>query len=146
VNTWLRMRLHPSQRGPKLTAAGRLDSSNIDTLRHVVAAALRIRGAKVLLLDLSQVTHVDAAGIDALLHCRCLARHADITLQITGVSAQLLAAANACRATSGLGLSALAAPIGCLTGRRTLIVQRTRPARRFCPTRPVLGSRAVRSR
>jgi anti-anti-sigma factor len=135
------MRLHPSPRGPKLTAAGRLDASNVDRLLKVMATALRIRGITVVLMDLTQVTFIDLAGVCGLLRCRRLARQAGVALQITGASAPVLAAARACQALTSLGMTQLAAAIGCVTGRMQPVPPQLPKARKFCGTPSALGAR-----
>jgi anti-anti-sigma factor len=145
MNPSLRMGLHPSQLGPKLTAAGRLDVCNADSLLRVFVCALRIRGITVVLLDLAEVTFIDTAGTSALLDCRRLARQAGIRMQITGVSAPVLAAARARDAVVALGLVTLTAAIGCITARRPTTWRRVdglvrRGHRRFCRRPPAFGA------
>jgi anti-anti-sigma factor len=136
----LRLRLHPSFRGPKLIVVGQLDASNVDLMLQVMASALHIRGATVVLVDLTQVTFIDVAGMTGLLRCRRLARQTGITLQITGVSASVLAAARACHAVTSLGLTQLGAAISCVTGRIEAPKQQMPKARTFCGTRSAPGS------
>jgi anti-anti-sigma factor len=94
----LSMRLRASQRGPIVIVAGRLSTSNVDTLLRVVAAALRIRGATTLALHLSQVVYIDVAGVVGLLECQRRARQLGRTFVLAATSPQVLAGIRACAA------------------------------------------------
>jgi anti-anti-sigma factor len=94
----LTMRLRASQRGPIVIAAGRLSTSNVETLLRVVAAALRIRGATTLSLHLSKVVYVDVAGVAGLLECQRRARQLGRTFVLAATSPEVLAGIRACAA------------------------------------------------
>ena len=94
----LRLRLRASRQGPVVWAAGRLSESTREIFLRVVAAALRMRGTRVLALELGEVVYIDVAGVAALLECRRLARNLGRDLVLAQVSRQVLAGIRVCAA------------------------------------------------
>ncbi len=54
---------------PVIQACGRLDASTVSILEHALMRALRT-AAKVVILDLSEVTYISSSGLRVLLTCR----------------------------------------------------------------------------
>lgn len=133
----MRLRLHPSQRGPAIIAAGRLDQSTVDTLHQVITAALSLRGAETLTLHLAQITFIDVAGVAALVECHRQADLAGVTFAISYASATVSAALRVCQLHHLLPAAPilLSLPVLCLTSRRRTGGNR-RTSRRFCPQPP----------
>jgi hypothetical protein len=68
----------------------------VEVLLRVVAAALCIRGATTLSLDLSRVAYIDAAGVAGLLECQRQTHQLGRTFVLAPVSPQVLAGIGAC--------------------------------------------------
>ncbi len=66
---------------PVIQAAGRLDASTVSILEHALMRALH-SAAKVVILDLSEVTYISSSGLRVLLTCRrqLRDRHGDLIL------------------------------------------------------------------
>jgi ABC-type transporter Mla MlaB component len=77
-------------------ATGRLGTAHVEVLLRVVAAALCIRGATTLSLDLSRVVYIDAAGVAGLLECQRQTHQLGRTFVLAPVSPQVLAGIGAC--------------------------------------------------
>jgi len=54
---------------PVIQASGRLDASTVSILEHALMRALHT-AAKVVILDLSEVTYISSSGLRVLLTCR----------------------------------------------------------------------------
>jgi anti-anti-sigma factor len=127
----LSLRLQASQQGPVVWVAGRLSDTTMETFLRLVAAALRIRGARAVVLELAEVHYIDVAGVAALLECRRLARALGRDLILGRLSRQVLAGIRACAAGS-----LLADRIGrrrcSMRKRRRPLPRSNRTGRGFC--------------
>jgi anti-anti-sigma factor len=94
----LRVRLRATRQGPVLRLTGRLSESTIETFVRVVTAALRIRSAQTLALELDAVHYIDISGVAALMQCRRAAHGLGRDLLLTQVSTQVVAGLRACGA------------------------------------------------
>jgi ABC-type transporter Mla MlaB component len=115
----------------------------METFLRVVAAALRIRGAQTLALELGEVGYIDVAGVAALLECRRLARNLGRDLVLAQVSRQVLAGIRACAACSLL--ADRLGPRRCGIHRRRRLLCGNHGGRGFCARLP-RGPRRISSR
>ena len=84
-NKLLRTSVTRSEEGTLLCLDGRLTIDSSPRLRERVLAMLSGAGLAKLTLDLSNVPHIDCAGIATLLEALKVARSRKIRLQLTGL-------------------------------------------------------------
>jgi anti-anti-sigma factor len=79
---------HPNPAGALvLTVSGELDAATRDQVTN--ATARSANGARECVIDLSEVTFIDASGISGLLGCRRHLHHPDATVTLIGARKQV---------------------------------------------------------
>ena len=68
---------------------GRLGIDSSPTLRDLLLAILQKQGAKTIIVDLTEVSFIDAAGIATLLEALKLARNRQVTLCLKGLQGRM---------------------------------------------------------
>ena len=69
---------------------GRLGIDSSPTLRDLLLGILQGRGPKTIIVDLTEVSHIDASGIATLLEALKLARTRHTTLCLTGLQGRMV--------------------------------------------------------
>lgn len=80
-----------------LRCAGRLTMEHADTLRTTVLKGARIR---IMVLDLAQITAIDAAGLGVLVSLRSWANRAGVLLKLLNLTPRIEGLFELCKLTS----------------------------------------------